>query len=96
MIINMHPKNWYGKLECFNLPSQLLPSLSGVNAIQLLNTHSLLIAASGTAGNCRTSLFWYDSWTNLSQQDKTWAEFSTLDMAVCACCAFSLLRSKTA
>jgi hypothetical protein len=34
-------------------------------------------------------------WTNFSQQDKPWAEFSTLEVAVCGLCNFGVI-SKTA
>jgi hypothetical protein len=35
-------------------------------------------------------------WTNFSQQDKTWAEFSTLDMGVCVFNMYLLHYNKTA
>jgi len=31
-------------------------------------------------------------WTNFSYQDETWAEFSTLEVAVCAPCSYVALE----
>ncbi len=58
------------------------PRLSLKYIFLLITLIRLLQASNRSAMNFKYN----NPWTNFSRQDKTWAEFSTLDMVVCVPC----------